>query len=129
MTMADSVMTYRLVVKQIALNHGVYATFMPKPVYGINGSGMHVHQSLFKGDRNAFFDENDKYHLSKVAKCYLAGLLKHAPEITLACNQWVNSYKRTGVPFLGTAQPIRLNQSSRIQARQRECHQGRVQVT
>ncbi len=69
LTMADSVMTYRLVVKQIALQNGVYATFMPKPVFGINGSGMHVHQSLFKGDSNAFFDKNDKYYLSKIAKC------------------------------------------------------------
>jgi glutamine synthetase len=94
LTMADSVMTYRLVVKQIALKHGVYATFMPKPVFGINGSGMHVHQSLFKGNRNAFFDKNDGYYLSNVAKCYVAGLLKHAPEITCVCNQWVNSYKR-----------------------------------
>jgi glutamine synthetase len=94
LTMADSVMTYRLVVKQIALSHGVYATFMPKPVFGINGSGMHVHQSLFKGERNAFFDEKDEYNLSKVAKYFIAGLLKHAPEITAVNNQWVNSYKR-----------------------------------
>lgn len=94
LTMADSVMTYRLVVKQVALRHGVYATFMPKPVFGINGSGMHCHQSLFKGNQNAFFDPNDKYHLSPVAKHYIAGLLKHAPEITAICNQWVNSYKR-----------------------------------
>jgi glutamine synthetase len=94
LTMADSVMTYRLVVKQIGLSHGVYATFMPKPVFGINGSGMHVHQSLFQGERNAFFDKNDEYHLSKVAKCYIAGLLKHAPEITAITSQWVNSYKR-----------------------------------
>ena len=94
LTMADNVMTYRLVVKQIALEHGVYATFMPKPVYGINGSGMHVHQSLFKGKQNAFFDEKDPYHLSREAKCYIAGLLKHAPEITSITNQWVNSYKR-----------------------------------
>ncbi len=93
-TMADSVMTYRLVVKQIALNHGVYATFMPKPVFGINGSGMHVHQSLFKDGRNAFFEKDDKYHLSKTAKSYVAGLLKHAPEITAVTSQWVNSYKR-----------------------------------
>jgi len=93
LTMADSVMTYRLVVKQIALNHGFYATFIPKPVFGINGSGMHVHQSLFKGDRNAFFDANDEYHLSREAKCYIAGLLKYAPEITAVNNQWVNSYK------------------------------------
>lgn len=94
LTMADNVMTYRLVVKQIALKHGVYATFMPKPLFGINGSGMHVHQSLFKGERNAFFDKNDAYHLSKTAKYYIAGLLKHAPEITSITSQWVNSYKR-----------------------------------
>jgi glutamine synthetase len=94
MSMADNVMTYRLVVKQVALEHGVYATFMPKPVFGMNGSGMHVHQSLFTGDRNAFFDERDPYHLSDVARSFVAGLLKHAPEITAVTNQWVNSYKR-----------------------------------
>ena len=94
LTMADNVMTYRLVVKQIALQHGVYATFMPKPVSDINGSGMHVHQSLYKGEQNAFFDKEDKYHLSKIAKCYIAGLMKHAPEITAITSQWVNSYKR-----------------------------------
>jgi glutamine synthetase len=94
LNMADSVMTYRLVVKQVAQKFGVYATFMPKPVSGINGSGMHVHQSLFKGERNAFFDKNDDYHLSKIGKGYMAGLLKHAPEITAITNQWVNSYKR-----------------------------------
>ena len=92
--MADNVMTYRFVVKEIALKKGVYATFMPKPVFGINGSGMHVHQSLFKGDRNAFFDKNGKYHLSKIALSYLAGLLKYAPEFTSVTDQWVNSYKR-----------------------------------
>ena len=94
LTMADNVMTYRIVVKEIALRHGVYATFMPKPILGINGSGMHVHQSLFKGDRNAFFDKNGKYHLSKMALSFLAGLLKYAPEFTAVTNQWVNSYKR-----------------------------------
>jgi len=94
LTMADNVMTYRLVVKQIALQHGVYATFMPKPVFGINGSGMHVHQSLFKGGKNAFFDPKDSYHLSQTAKSYIAGLLKHAPALTSVTNQWVNSYKR-----------------------------------
>ncbi len=94
LTMADNVMTYRLVVKQIALQHGVYATFMPKPVSGINGSGMHVHQSLYKGEQNALFDREDRYHLSKIAKCYIAGLMKHAPEITAVTSQWVNSYKR-----------------------------------
>src|SRR5512136_1452918 len=85
LTMADSVVTYRLVVKEVALKNGVFATFMPKPVFGINGSGMHVHQSLFKGDKNAFFDEKDSYNLSKEAKSYVAGLLKHAPEITVVC--------------------------------------------
>jgi glutamine synthetase len=94
LTMADNVMTYRIVVKEIALRHGVYATFMPKPVFGINGSGMHVHQSLFKGNHNAFFDKNGKYHLSKTALSFLAGLLKYAPEFTAVTNQWVNSYKR-----------------------------------
>ena len=94
LTMADSVMTYRLVVKQVAVKHGVYATFMPKPVFGVNGSGMHVHQSLFKDGRNAFHDLSDSYHLSKTARSFLAGLLKHAPEITAVTSQWVNSYKR-----------------------------------
>jgi len=94
LTMADNVMTYRLVVKQVAQKFGVYATFMPKPIFGVNGSGMHVHQSLFKGDRNAFFDKDDEYHLSKIGKYYMAGLLKHAHEITSITSQWVNSYKR-----------------------------------
>lgn len=94
LTMADNVMTYRLVVKEIARQHGVYATFMPKPIFGINGSGMHVHQSLFKGEKNAFFDKNGKYHLSEVGKLFTAGLLKHAQEITSITSQWVNSYKR-----------------------------------
>ena len=94
LTMADSVMTYRLVVKEVAMKYGVYATFMPKPVFGINGSGMHVHQSLFKGESNAFFDKNDEYYLSPIARHYIAGLLKHAPELTAVTNQWINSYKR-----------------------------------
>jgi len=94
LTMADSAMTYRIVVKEIALRHNVYATFMPKPLFGENGSGMHVHQSLFKGDKNAFFDPNDKYCLSSEAKSYIAGLLKHCKEFVAITNQWVNSYKR-----------------------------------
>jgi glutamine synthetase len=92
--MADIVMTYKVTVKEIARKYGVYATFMPKPIFGENGSGMHVHQSLFIGNKNAFFDPNDPYHLSEVAKHYTAGLLTHIKEITLALNQWVNSYKR-----------------------------------
>ncbi len=94
LTMADTVMTYRLTVKEAAQEFGVYATFMPKPVSDVNGSGMHTHQSLFEGERNAFFDATDEYHLSKTAKGYIAGMLKHAREITLVTNQWVNSYKR-----------------------------------
>jgi glutamine synthetase len=94
LTMADSTMIYRLVVKEVALKNGVYASFMPKPIFGVNGSGMHTHQSLFKGGKNAFFDPKDEYHLSKIARHYIAGLLKHAKEITLVTNQWVNSYKR-----------------------------------
>ena len=92
--MADTVMTYRTVVKEIARKHGIYATFMPKPIYGQNGSGMHVHQSLFKGERNLFFKASDKHFLSDLAKQYTAGILKHVREITLVLNQWVNSYKR-----------------------------------
>lgn len=94
LTMADSAMTYRLVVKEIAYKHGVYATFMPKPVFGQNGSGMHTHQSLFKGDKNAFFDAGDPTHLSEVGKSYIAGLLKYASEMSSILAQWVNSYKR-----------------------------------
>jgi glutamine synthetase len=94
LTMADHVMTYRIVVKEIANKYGVYATFMPKPIFGVNGSGMHTHQSLFKGDSNAFFDPNDQHHLSEVAKRYISGILRHAREITAVTNQWVNSYKR-----------------------------------
>jgi glutamine synthetase len=93
-TMADQVMTYRLTVKEIAAAHGVYATFMPKPMFGVNGSGMHVHQSLFKGSRNAFFDASDEYNLSAEGKSYIAGLLAHIKEIALVTNQWINSYKR-----------------------------------
>ncbi|MBE9514346.1 MAG: glutamine synthetase, partial [Chloroflexi bacterium] len=113
LTMADNVMTYRLVVKQIAMKHGVYATFMPKPVFGINGSGMHVHQSLFKGDTNAFFDGKDEYHLSKVAKSYIAGMLRHAPEITAVTSQWVNSYKRL---VAGYEAPVYLSWARRNRA-------------
>lgn len=92
--MADDAMTYRLVVKEIAEQYGVYATFMPKPLFGENGSGMHTHQSLFKGNDNAFFDGNDQYFLSDTAKGYIAGLLTHAGEMSAVFAQWVNSYKR-----------------------------------
>jgi glutamine synthetase len=92
--MADKTMTLRLVVKEIARRNGLYATFMPKPIFGENGSGMHTHQSLFKGERNAFFDANDPYHLSGIGKSYIAGILRHAREMAAITNQWVNSYKR-----------------------------------
>ncbi|MCE5253250.1 MAG: glutamine synthetase family protein [Actinomycetia bacterium] len=92
--MADSVMTYRLLVKEVADRHGIHATFMPKPIYGEAGSGMHVHQSLFKGENNAFFDAADPWHMSSTCKAYVAGLLYHAREMCLVTNQWVNSYKR-----------------------------------
>ncbi len=94
LTMADIVMTHRIIVKEIAKQYNVYATFMPKPIFGQNGSGMHTHQSLFKGNRNAFFDPKDPYFLSDTAKKYIAGLLTHVKEFTLILNQWVNSYKR-----------------------------------
>ena len=92
--MADHVLTYRLIVKEIAAKNGVYATFMPKPIFGENGSGMHTHQSLFTDGRNAFFDADDKWHLSDVGKAFIAGQLRHAREIAGVFAQWVNSYKR-----------------------------------
>lgn len=94
LNMADNTMTARLMIKEIALKNNLYATFMPKPLFGENGSGMHIHQSLFKGEVNVFFDSQDEWHLSKIAKRYIAGLLRHASEFTLITNQWVNSYKR-----------------------------------
>ena len=94
LTMADNVMTARLVIKELAQQQGVYASFMPKPFNERHGSGMHTHQSLFHGNRNAFYDADDDLNLSATGKQFIAGLLRHAPEITLVTNQWVNSYKR-----------------------------------
>jgi glutamine synthetase len=94
LTMADNVMTFRQVVKQVATELGVYATFMPKPIEGAFGSGMHTQVSLFEGDVNAFYDPGDEFGLSKVGRCFIAGLLYHAREITAVTNQTVNSYKR-----------------------------------
>jgi glutamine synthetase len=91
---ADSIMLSKLVIKEVAQQGGVHATFMPKPIYGENGSGMHLHQSLISGGRNVFYDADDESHLSPLAKSYVEGLLTHAREITLLTNQWVNSYKR-----------------------------------
>src|SRR6266702_854410 len=92
--MADHTMTYRLIVKEVAAKNGVDATFMPKPLFGENGSGMHTHMSLFKDGRNQFFSANDQYHLSEQGKQFIAGLLRHAREVSAVFAQWVNSYKR-----------------------------------
>ena len=94
LTMADNVMTAKLVIKELAQLKSAYASFMPKPISGMNGSGMHVHQSLFQGDKNIFFDLEDEHQLSITGKRFIAGLLHHAPEITLITNQWVTPYKR-----------------------------------
>ena len=94
LSMADNVMTFKTVIKEVAIEQGVYATFMPKPFTDQPGSGMHTHFSLFEGDKNAFFDASAEYHLSNTARKFMAGVLKHAPEITLVTNQFVNSYKR-----------------------------------
>jgi glutamine synthetase len=93
LTMADNIMSFRLTVKEVALEHGIYATFMPKPLEAHDGSGMHFHMSLFEGDENAFADDGGQ-HLSKTGQQFVAGLLTHAREITAVTNQWVNSYKR-----------------------------------
>ena len=104
LTMADSVVTYRVVVKELAARKGGHATFMPQPFSDRPGSGMHTHMSLFSGDENAFFSaDEDEFHLSDLGKKFIAGLVRHAPEITAITNQWVNSYKRL-VP--GSEAPI-----------------------
>ena len=113
LTMADNVMTYRTVVKQIAMKHDVYATFMPKPVYGLNGSAMHTNMSIFMGERNAFYDYEDPDHLSHVGKQFLAGLLRYSPEI-YACHQSICKLLQTLGPrlrgpshvFLGPPEPV-----------------------
>jgi glutamine synthetase len=99
LTMADTVMTVRMVVKEVAQEKGVHASFMPKPLAGVQGSGMHTHFSLFEGDINAFHGPGDDFNLSKTAQGFIAGLLHHAPEITAVTNQWVNSYKRLVVGY------------------------------
>jgi len=129
LAMADNVMTYRVVVKEIAQRHRVYATFMPKPIFGENGSGMHVHQSLSKGGRNAFFDADGLYSLSDIARHFIAGLLTHAREITAVTNQWVNSYKRL-VP--GYEAPVYLSWARRNRSdliRVPEYQPGREEAT
>jgi glutamine synthetase len=92
--MADNIMTFRVVVKEVAASQGIHASFMPKPLAGAPGSGMHTHLSLFEGDNNVFFDAADDYRLSRIARQFVAGLLLHAGEITAVTNQWINSYVR-----------------------------------
>ncbi len=99
LTMADHVMTYRLTVKEVALSHGVYATFMPKPLENHDGSGFHTHMSLFKGDENAFHSADSEHGLTPIAEAFIAGLIHHAPAMTAITNQWVNSYKRLVAGF------------------------------
>lgn len=94
LTTADNIMTFRLVMKEVALQQGLYASFMPKPFREHPGSGMHTHMSLFEGDSNAFYEAGARYQLSKTGRSFIAGILAHAPEITAVTNQWVNSYKR-----------------------------------
>jgi glutamine synthetase len=113
LTMADSLMTFRLIVKEVAAESGYYATFMPKPLTDCNGSGMHINMSLFRGGENAFFDAKDPEHLSPIARQFIAGLLRHARELTLFTNQWVNSYKRL-VP--GFEAPTRVTWAMRNRA-------------
>jgi glutamine synthetase len=108
--MSDNAMTYRIAVKEVAAAHGVYATFMPKPLFGENGSGMHTHQSLFADGKNAFFDADGDHHLSATAKSYIAGLLRHAREITALFAPNVNSYKRL---VLGYEAPVYVAWSQR----------------
>jgi glutamine synthetase len=99
LTMADSLVTTRLAVKEVAMEHDIYATFMPKPLEGYDGSGLHLHLSLFQDDENAFYEESAEHGLSKVARAFIAGILRHGREITAVTNQWVNSYKRLVTGF------------------------------
>ena len=129
LTMADAVMTCRLVVKEVALKHGVHASFMPKPLTDENGSGMHVYLSLFQGEENLFFNLGAPAHLSDTARSFVAGLLAYTPQFTLITNQWANSYKRLA---RGTEAPVyltwsRANQSDLV--RIPEYHPGRPEAT
>jgi len=127
--MADDCMTYRITVKEYAMKYDLHATFMPKPLFGQNGSGMHTHQSLFSGGKNAFYDENDQHHLSATGKAFIAGQLRHAREMSSIFAQWVNSYKRL-VP--GYEAPVyvawsRRNRSALVRVPM--AHSGKEQAT
>ncbi len=124
--MADHTLTYRLIVKEIAKKAGFHATFMPKPIFGENGSGMHTHQSLFTDGRNSFFDADDDWNLSEAGKAFIAGQLRHAREISAVFAQWVNSYKRlvpglrgAGLCRVVAAEPLGADPDPALQAGQR----------
>ena len=126
LAMADQTVTYRLIVKEIAKKSGYHATFMPKPIFGENGSGMHTHQSLFNEGRNAFFDGDDEWNLSGAGKAFIAGQLRHARELSAVFAQWVNSYKRLVPGYeapvlrrLVTAEPLGADPNPPLQARRR----------
>ena len=132
---ADNIMTFRVVVKEVALSQGIYASFMPKPFTEWPGSAMHTHMSLFEGDNNAFYDASAEHHLVKVGRYFIAGLLRHAAEITAVTNQWVNSYKRLagggeapGVHLLGPQQPLGAGPGADVQAQQGFLGAGRAAV-
>jgi glutamine synthetase len=116
LTTADNIMTFRTVIKEVAIEQGVYATFMPKPLSGEPGSGMHTHMSLFEGDTNAFYDGAGQYQLSKIGRHFIAGLLRHAPEITAVTNQFVNSYNRSALVRVPLYKPNK-GQSARVEYR------------
>ena len=120
LTMADTVMTYRQVVKEVAMGRGVYATFMPKPFTDRNGNGMHVHMSLSQGEGNAFYDDDAEFKLSLTGRRFIAGLLRHAAEISIVCCQWVNSYKRLvpgfEAPAYATWAPVNRSDLIRVPA-------------
>ena len=133
LTMADNLMTTRLAVKEVALEHGIYATFMPKPMEGFDGNALHLHLSLFEGDRNAFHEPSAEYGLSKVARGFIAGLLAHGKEITAVTNQWVNSVQAAGrrirgahLPDVGTQQPVGTDPGADPQEGQDHQHPYRV---
>lgn len=113
LTTADNIMTFKVVAKEIGQMNNIYASFMPKPLTGQNGSGLHVHQSLFRDDENIFFDSNNEYHLSENGRYFIAGLLKHAEEFMPVTNQWINSYKRF---TRGYEAPTRISWSTRSQS-------------
>ncbi len=142
LTTADNIMTFRLVMKEVALEQGVHASFMPKPFTEHPGSGMHTHMSLFEGDRNAFYEPGAEFKLSKVGRAFIAGLLRHSAEITAVCNQWVNSYQRLWgnvgsamapgrgpvLHLLGPQQPVGARPRPDVQAAQGPLDPHRVPV-